>query len=34
MNVERLKACAQAAEIQLTRAEWWEIYTAAGNQVP
>jgi predicted oxidoreductase len=31
MNVNRLKACVKASEINLTREEWYEIYTAAGN---
>lgn len=34
MNLERLKECAQAAEITLTRQEWYDIYMAAGNQLP
>jgi predicted oxidoreductase len=33
-NVERLKDCAKAAEIRLTREEWYEIYLAAGNILP
>ncbi|OXS56320.1 aldo/keto reductase [Cohnella sp. CIP 111063] len=33
-NVERLKDCAKAAEIRLTRQEWYEIYLAAGNILP
>jgi predicted oxidoreductase len=34
MNVERLKDCARAADIMLTREEWYEIYLAAGNILP
>lgn len=34
MNVERLKDCAKAADIRLTREEWYEIYLAAGNDLP
>jgi predicted oxidoreductase len=34
MNVERLKDCAKAVDIQLTREEWYEIYLSAGNILP
>jgi len=34
MNAGRLKDCAKAAEIRLTREEWYEIYLAAGNNLP
>ena len=34
MNVQRLKDCVKAAGIRLTRAEWYEIYLAAGNTLP
>lgn len=34
MNVGRLKDCVRAAEINLTREEWYEIYQAAGNILP
>lgn len=34
MNVERLKDCCQAADIMLTREEWYEIYLSAGNLLP
>lgn len=34
MNVQRLKDCVKAAEIRLTREEWYEIYLAAGNTLP
>lgn len=34
MNVERLKNCVKAADICLTREEWYEIYMAAGNALP
>ncbi len=34
MNPDRLKECAKAADIRLTREEWYEIYRAAGNDIP
>jgi len=34
MNLNRLKDCVKASEITLTREEWYEIYTAAGNGIP
>ncbi|MBY9079682.1 aldo/keto reductase [Paenibacillus sp. HN-1] len=34
MNLERLKDCCAAAEISLTREEWYEIFRAAGNVLP
>lgn len=34
MNVTRLKDCIKAADIYLTREEWYEIYRAAGNILP
>jgi predicted oxidoreductase len=34
MNIERLKDCAKAADIFLTREEWYEIYISAGNRLP
>ncbi|NLN81244.1 MAG: aldo/keto reductase family oxidoreductase [Clostridiales bacterium] len=34
MNVSRLKDCVKAAEIKLTRDEWYAIYLAAGNILP
>lgn len=34
MNEERLKDCCRAAEIIITREEWYEIYRAAGNVLP
>ncbi len=33
-NLERLTDCLRATEIELTREEWYEIYTAAGNILP
>lgn len=33
-NPERVKSAAKAAEIRLTRAEWYELYKAAGNSLP
>jgi predicted oxidoreductase len=34
MNVERLRDCVKAAEICLSREEWYKIYLAAGNILP
>lgn len=34
MNTRRLKDCCKAADIRLTREEWYEIYRAAGNVLP
>jgi predicted oxidoreductase len=34
MNTGRLRECAKAADICLTREEWYEIYRAAGNRLP
>jgi predicted oxidoreductase len=34
MNVGRLADCCKAADVELTRAEWYEIYRAAGNVLP
>ncbi|MDT1939902.1 MULTISPECIES: aldo/keto reductase [Carnobacterium] len=34
MNPDRIKQIAQASDIQLSREEWYEIYRAAGNQLP
>jgi predicted oxidoreductase len=34
MNINRLKDCCKATEIQLTREEWYSIYRAAGNILP
>lgn len=33
-NVIRLKEICRASEIEITRQEWYEIYKAAGNQLP
>ena len=33
-NLTRLVDCLQAAQITLTREEWYEIYQAAGNILP
>lgn len=33
-NPDRIKSAAKAAEIELTRSEWYEIYRAAGNKLP
>lgn len=34
MNSDRLKAICKASNVQLSRQEWYEIYMAAGNQLP
>ena len=34
MNVGRLADCCKAAEVTLSRAEWYEIFRAAGNVLP
>ncbi len=34
MNVQRLKDCAKAADVHITREKWYEIYKAAGNVLP
>jgi predicted oxidoreductase len=34
MNIDRLRDCCNASEIQLTREEWYSIYRAAGNILP
>ncbi|WP_088005507.1 aldo/keto reductase [Indiicoccus explosivorum] len=34
MTPARLTAIAKAAEVELTRPEWYEIYRAAGNELP
>jgi len=34
MNVKRLLDCAKAADIKLTREDWYKIYFAGGNDLP
>ncbi|MCP3028529.1 aldo/keto reductase family oxidoreductase [Halobacillus sp. A5] len=34
MNPKRLQAIAEASHIELTRQEWYELYRAAGNELP
>ena len=34
MNPQRLLDCVRAADVHLTREEWYEIYLAAGNILP
>lgn len=34
MNVQRLRDTAAASEITLTKEEWYELYLAAGNELP
>jgi predicted oxidoreductase len=33
-NLQRMKECCKGSELPLTRQEWYEIYTAAGNMLP
>jgi predicted oxidoreductase len=33
-NTERLRDICKASEVELTRQEWYELYRAAGNQLP
>lgn len=33
-NVKHLRECTKAAEVTLTREEWYEIYKSAGNKLP
>ena len=33
-NPQRLKDICRACDVELTREEWYEIYRAAGNQIP
>ncbi|EGF48101.1 oxidoreductase [Lacticaseibacillus rhamnosus MTCC 5462] len=34
MNPEHIKESAEGADITLTRQEWYDIYFAAGNDLP
>ncbi|TMV44817.1 aldo/keto reductase family oxidoreductase [Paenibacillus mesophilus] len=34
MNIERMKDCCRAADIRLTREEWYDIFRSAGNILP
>ncbi|MGP4068588.1 aldo/keto reductase [Halobacillus sp. B29] len=34
MNTERMRDIAKASNIELTRQEWYELYIAAGNELP
>ena len=34
MNPKRLKDICRASEVELTRQEWYDIYLAAGHQLP
>jgi len=34
MNIDRLKDCVKAADVILSREEWYEIFIAAGNKLP
>ena len=33
-NAQRVKDICKASEVELTRMEWYELYKAAGNQLP
>ena len=33
-NPERVRSAAKAAEIELTKGEWYRLYKAAGNTLP
>ncbi|MCR5495341.1 MAG: aldo/keto reductase [Treponema sp.] len=33
-NIQHMKECAKAADIQLSKKEWYEIYLSAGNTLP
>ena len=33
-NPARVKTAAKAAEVKLTRSEWYSLYKAAGNKLP
>jgi predicted oxidoreductase len=33
-NISRLKDCIKAADVSLSREEWYEIFIAAGNKLP
>ncbi|MCL2531664.1 MAG: aldo/keto reductase [Oscillospiraceae bacterium] len=34
MNVDRLRSCANATQVDLTREDWYALYLAAGNTLP
>lgn len=34
MNVNRIKEITEASELEITHAEWYDLYKAAGNQLP
>jgi predicted oxidoreductase len=34
MNIDRLRDCVKAADVVLSREEWYQIYLAAGNTLP
>ncbi|HCI30009.1 MAG TPA: aldo/keto reductase, partial [Fervidobacterium sp.] len=33
-NVNRLKEICRASDVNLTREDWYELYRAAGNEIP
>ena len=33
-NAERMRDCVRAADVDITREEWYAIYLAAGNVLP
>ena len=34
MDPERIRAIAPGADVELTRQEWYDLYIAAGNDLP
>jgi predicted oxidoreductase len=34
MNTEHIMSAAKAADIDMTREEWYELYRSAGNELP
>ena len=34
MNIKRIQSACQASDVNLTRAQWYELYRAAGNSLP
>ncbi|GAA3022863.1 hypothetical protein GCM10019998_19360 [Tetragenococcus solitarius] len=34
MNPKRIEEIAQASQVQLTRKDWYQLYLAAGNDLP
>lgn len=34
MNPERIRSIAASAEVELSRQDWYDLYIAAGNDLP